>query len=214
MSQRGGRPIDFQAWAQNQIVKRAVAALEARDEAFAERNADNGYVQGSYYLRLSSSMDAPEFSVHSFQINDRMASIDEKNLTISLHFAKNWSWEQIPQITRSGTGYEFLNADGNTVEPDEKGQIDFSKAKMLRLYEDLTSYAQAGKDTEGLSYHKDYELKFTRGNSAECELLSYSVGVAGEQIDWSADGKTITVTIPYATDWNTLKSSYTIWSVC
>lgn len=33
MSQRGGRPIDFQAWAQNQIVKRAVAALEARDEA-------------------------------------------------------------------------------------------------------------------------------------------------------------------------------------
>ena len=29
MSQRGGRPIDFQAWAQNQIVKRAVAALEA-----------------------------------------------------------------------------------------------------------------------------------------------------------------------------------------
>lgn len=40
MSQRGGRPIDFQAWAQNQIVKRAVAALEARDEAFAERNAD------------------------------------------------------------------------------------------------------------------------------------------------------------------------------
>ena len=40
MPQRGGRPIDFQAWAQNQIVKRAVAALEARDEAFAERNAD------------------------------------------------------------------------------------------------------------------------------------------------------------------------------
>ena len=36
MSQRGGRPIDFQAWAQNQIVKRTVAALEARDEAFAE----------------------------------------------------------------------------------------------------------------------------------------------------------------------------------
>lgn len=186
--------------------------LSARDPATntVYNSGANGYVQGSYYLRLSSSTDAPEFSVHSFQINDRMASIDEKNLTISLHFAKNWSWEQIPQITRSGTGYKFLDADGKTVEPDEKGQIDFSKAKMLRLYEDLTSYAQAGKDTEGLSYHKDYELNFTRGNSAECELLSYSVGVAGEQIDWSADGKTITVTIPYATDWNTLKSSYTI----
>lgn len=186
--------------------------LSAKDPATntVYNSGTNGYVQGSYYLRLSSSTDAPEFSVHSFQINDRMASIDEEIPTISLHFAKNWSWEQIPQITRSGTGYEFLNADGNTVEPDEKGQIDFSKAKMLRLYEDLTSYAQAGKDTEGLSYHKDYELKFTRGNSAECELLSYSVGVAGEQIDWSADGKTITVTIPYATDWNTLKSSYTI----
>lgn len=186
--------------------------LSARDPATntVYNSGANGYVQGSYYLRLSSSTDEPEFSVHSFQINDRMASIDEENLTISLHFAKNWSWEQIPQITRSGTGYKFLNADGNTVEPDEKGQIDFSKAKMLRLYEDLSSYAQAGKDTEGLSYHKDYELNFTQGDSAECELLSYSVGVAGEQIDWSADGKTITVTIPYATDWNTLKSSYTI----
>ena len=186
--------------------------LSARDPATntVYNSGANGYVQGSYYLRLSSSTDAPEFSVHSFQINDRMASIDEENLTISLHFAPNWLPEQIPQITRSGTGHEFLGADGNPVEPDGKGQIDFSKAKRLRLYEDLTSYAQAGKDTEGLSYHKDYELNFTQGDSAECELLSYSVGVAGEQIDWSADGKTITVTIPYATDWNTLKSSYTI----
>lgn len=184
--------------------------LSARDPATntVYNSGANGYVQGSYYLRLSTG--DPVYSVHSFQINDRTASIDEERLTISLHFAPDWSWEQIPQITRSGTGYEFLDADGNTVGPDKKGQIDFSKAKMLRLYEDLTSYAQADKNVEGLSYHKDYELKFTRGNSAECELLSYSVGVAGEQIDWSADGKTITVTIPYATDWNTLKSSYTI----
>lgn len=184
--------------------------LSARDPATntVYNSGTNGYVQGSYYLRLSTG--DPVYSVHSFQINDRTASIDEKNLTISLHFAKNWSWEQIPQITCSGTDYEFLDADGNTVGPDKKGQIDFSKAKMLRLYEDLTSYAQAGKDAEGLSYHKDYELKFTKRNSSECELLSYSVGVADEQIDWSADGKTITVTIPYATDWNTLKSSYTI----
>lgn len=184
--------------------------LSARDPATntVYNSGANGYVQGSYYLRLSTG--DPVYSVHSFQINDRTASIDEENPTISLHFGKNWSWKQIPQITRSGTGYEFLDADGNTVERDENDQIDFSEAKKLRLYEDLTSYAQAGKDTEGLSYHKDYELKFTKGNSSECELLSYSVGVAGEQIDWSADGKTITVTIPYATDWNTLKSSYTI----
>lgn len=184
--------------------------LSARDPATntVYNSGANGYVQGSYYLRLSTG--DPVYSVHSFQINDRTASIDEERLTISLHFAPDWSWEQIPQITRSGTGYEFLDADGNTVGPDKKGQIDFSKAKMLRLYEDLTSYAQADKNVEGLSYHKDYELKFTQDNSAECELLSYSVGVAGEQIDWSADGKTITVTIPYATDWNTLKSSYTI----
>ena len=184
--------------------------LSARDPATntVYNSGTNGYVQGSYYLRLSTG--DPVYSVHSFQINDRTASIDEENLTISLHFAKNWSWKQIPQITCSGTDYEFLDADGNTVEPDEGGQIDFSRAKKLRLIEDLTSYAQAGKDTEGLSYHKDYELKFTQGNSAECELLSYSVGATGEQIDWSADGKTITVTIPYATDWNTLKSNYTI----
>ena len=50
MSQRGGRSIDFQAWAQNQIVKRAVAALEARDEAFAERNADTPLPQLARYL--------------------------------------------------------------------------------------------------------------------------------------------------------------------
>ena len=50
MSQRGGRPIDFQAWAQNQIVKRTVAALEARDEAFAERNADTPLPQLARYL--------------------------------------------------------------------------------------------------------------------------------------------------------------------
>ena len=50
MSQHGGRPIDFQAWAQNQIVKRAVAALEARDEAFAERNADTPLPQLARYL--------------------------------------------------------------------------------------------------------------------------------------------------------------------
>lgn len=184
--------------------------LSARDPATntVYNSGTNGYVQGSYYLWLSTG--DPVYSVHSFQINDRTASIDEENLTISLHFAKNWSWKQIPQITCSGTDYEFLDADGNTVETDEGGQIDFSRAKKLRLIEDLTSYAQAGKDTEGLSYHKDYELKFTQGNSAECELLSYSVGATGEQIDWSADGKTITVTIPYATDWNTLKSNYTI----
>lgn len=50
MSQRGGRPIDFQAWAQNQIVKRTVAALEARDKAFAERNADTPLPQLARYL--------------------------------------------------------------------------------------------------------------------------------------------------------------------
>ena len=50
MSQRGGRPIDFQAWAQNQIVKRTVAALGARDEAFAERNADTPLPQLARYL--------------------------------------------------------------------------------------------------------------------------------------------------------------------
>lgn len=187
--------------------------LSARDPATntVYNSGANGYVQGSYYLRLSSSTDAPEFSVHSFQINDRIADIiDEENKVISLHLAKNWSWSQVPQITNSGTSYKFLDENGQLVAPDADGKINFAAAKTLRLIEDLTSYAQTGADADGLSYHKDYELNFTQGDSAECELLSYSVGVAGEQIDWSADGKTITVTIPYATGWNTLKSSYTI----
>lgn len=66
MSQRGGRPIDFQAWAQNQIVKRAVAALEARDEAFAERNADTPLPQLARYLsrcgHLAGSQPIPQRS--------------------------------------------------------------------------------------------------------------------------------------------------------
>lgn len=101
--------------------------LSARDPATntVYNSGANGYVQGSYYLRLSTG--DPVYSVHSFQINDRTASIDEERLTISLHFAPDWSWEQIPQITRSGTGYEFLDADGNTVGPDKKDKSTFQR---------------------------------------------------------------------------------------
>lgn len=43
-------PLIFRRGRKNQIVKRAVAALEARDEAFAERNADTPLPQLARYL--------------------------------------------------------------------------------------------------------------------------------------------------------------------
>ena len=50
MSSRNGAPIDFQAWAQNQIVKRTEAALKERDAAFAERHAETPLPQLAQYL--------------------------------------------------------------------------------------------------------------------------------------------------------------------
>ena len=50
-------------------------------------------------------------------------------------------------------------------------------------------------------------LNITQGNSDACELLSFSVGAAEEQVVF--DGTNITVTIPYATKWDSLKSAYT-----
>ena len=50
MSSRSGAPIDFQAWAQNQISKRTEAALKERDEAFAARHAETPLPQLARYL--------------------------------------------------------------------------------------------------------------------------------------------------------------------
>lgn len=54
MSSRNGAPIDFQAWAQNQIVKRTEAALKERDAAFAERHAETPLPQLARYLHRCS----------------------------------------------------------------------------------------------------------------------------------------------------------------
>lgn len=54
MSSRSGAPIDFQAWAQNQIVKRTEAALKERDAAFAERHAETPLPQLARYLHRCS----------------------------------------------------------------------------------------------------------------------------------------------------------------
>ena len=51
MSSRSGAPIDFQAWAQNQISKRTEAALKERDEAFAARHAETPLPQLAQYLK-------------------------------------------------------------------------------------------------------------------------------------------------------------------
>ena len=54
MSSRSGAPIDFQAWAQNQISKRTEAALKERDEAFAARHGETPLPQLARYLHRCS----------------------------------------------------------------------------------------------------------------------------------------------------------------
>lgn len=192
-------------WAANTTITLDIYAKDPATNTVYDTEK-SGRIVSSYIVKLYSG--APNYAVTAFQINDRIANIDEDNRIISLHLAKNWSWSQVPQITNSGTSYEFLDADGQLVAPDADGKIDFAAAKKLRLIEDLTSYAQTGFDTAGLYYTKDYTLNITQGNSSECKLFSYSVGVTGEAIQWGANN-TITVTIPYADNWSNLKSSYT-----
>lgn len=181
--------------------------LSAKDPATNTiyNSSENGIVQRKYILQLS--VGDPSFSISSFQIGDRFADITGN--TISLHLSKDWSWQQAPQITCSGTGYEFLDRDGNPLATDESGKINLSNAKKLRLVEDLRPHAKDSADQSKLYYTKDYILNITRGNSESCDLLSFSVGIDGEKVQWGDDGKSIIVTIPYATEWAGLKRSIT-----
>ena len=134
-------------WAANTTITLDIYAKDPATNTVYDTEK-SGRIVSSYIVKLYSR--APNYAVTAFQINDRIANIDEDNRIISLHLAKNWSWSQVPQITNSGTSYEFLDADGQLVAPDADGKIDFAAAKKLRLIEDLTSYAQTGVDTAGL----------------------------------------------------------------
>ena len=183
--------------------------LYARDPAthVVYDNDNSGIVQNNYVLKLQTGI--PAYSVSAFEINGRKASITEAANganTIALHLAKDWSWTQKADITYTGSSYVFLDAEGNEVTADN-GKVDFTKAKTLRLTLDLSEYAASGVDAEAMRFTKDYTLEFTQGNSAECDLLSFSVGVPEEKVVF--EGTDITVTIPYATDWTDLRSSFT-----
>lgn len=170
--------------------------------------AQNGIVQNVYILRLQTG--DPTYSVSSFKIGGRTADITEAadgTNTISLHLAKDWSKAQKPDVTYTGTSYVFLAEDGTEVTAAADGKIDFTKAKTLRLTLDLSAYAASGVSADTMKFTKDYVLNITQGNSNACELLSFSVGAAEEQVVF--DGTNITVTIPYATKWDSLKSAYT-----
>ena len=168
----------------------------------------NGIVKSDYVLKLQTG--DPTYSVLSFKIGGRTADITEAadgTNTISLHLAKDWVWTQKPDVTYTGTSYAFLDENGNEVAADADGKIDFAKAKTLRLTLDLSAYAASGVSADTMKFTKDYTLNITQGNSNACELLSFSVGAAEEQVVF--DGTKITVTIPYATKWGSLKSAYT-----
>ena len=184
--------------------------LFARDPAthIVYDSERNGIVKSDYVLNLQTGY--PTYSVSSFKIGGRTADITEAadgTNTISLHLAKDWPKTQKPDITYTGTSYVFLAEDGTEVTAAADGKIDFTKAKTLRLTLDLSAYAASGVPADKMRFTKNYTLNITQGNSNACELLSFSVGAAEEQVVF--DGAKITVTIPYATKWDSLKSAYT-----
>ncbi len=88
------------------------------------------------------------------------------------------------------------------------GRIDLQKANYLVIDNDCSNFAGKGAEKDKLKFSREYELDITQGNSAECDLLSYTTGIEEESIVWN--GERITATIPYATDWSLLKSEYCI----
>lgn len=153
-------------------------------------------IKNMYRLKLTTG--EPTVSVRYFAVNDRVATIDEAAGSISLNLDTAWDWKQTPVVECSGSGYEFLDENGAVVAADAEGKTDLSAVKTLRIVLNIA----------GGEYTKDYALNITRGNSAECELKAYSVGIENEKVEIS--GTNVTVTIPFDTDWSTLKAEYTV----
>lgn len=192
------------AWAFGKTVFLSAYVRDRSTDAVYDGTSKYGSIPSKNYS-LKILQGDPEFFVSSFLIGGRTATIDQENKMISLNIANGLDWEQKPEITYTATEISYLDENGAAVEPDAEGRIDFSKAKTLLLVNDLSEYVSG----EGSAvYEKRYALNITQGNSGACKLLSFSLGAEGEAIEWT--GSDITVTIPYATAWDSLAAQYTL----
>lgn len=166
----------------------------------ARRNmgSKNGIIRSSYVIRIQSG--SPVFGVGYFSAAGRIATIDDEGNKISLHLPADSPWLTSVDVEYTGTALTYLDSARNKVAPDSLGRIDLEKAKYLVIDNDCSAFAAKGADKDSLQFSREYELDITQGNSAECDLLSYTTGIEEESIVWS--GEQITVTIPYATDWS------------
>ena len=162
-------------------------------------------VRSSYVIRIQSG--SPVFGVNYFSAAGRIATIDDEGNKISLHLPADSPWLTSFDVEYTGTALTYLDSARNEVAPDSSGRIDLEKAKYLVIDNDCSAFAAKGADKDSLQFSREYELDITQGDSAECDLLSYTTGVEEESIVWNEEQ--ITVTIPYATDWSQLKSEYT-----
>lgn len=193
------------AWQVNGI---SIITLTAKDPATTRVYGDsqNGIIRSNYVIRIRSG--SPAFGVNYFSAAGRIATIDDEgNKKISLHLPADSPWLTSVDVEYTGTALTYLDSARNKVAPDSLGRIDLEKAKYLVIDNDCSAFAAKGADKDSLQFSREYELDITQGNSAECDLLSYTTGIEEESIVWN--GEQITVTIPYATDWSLLKSEYT-----
>lgn len=193
------------AWQVNGI---SIITLTAKDPATTRVYGDsqNGIIRSNYVIRIRSG--SPAFGVNYFSAAGRIATIDDEgNKKISLHLPADSPWLTSVDVEYTGTALTYLDSARNKVAPDSLGRIDLEKAKYLVIDNDCSAFAAKGADKDSLQFSREYELDITQGNSAECDLLSYTTGIEEESIVWN--GERITATIPYATDWSLLKSEYT-----
>lgn len=175
--------------------------ITARDPATDTiYNSDqNGKIQTQYILKLRSG--EPVFGIASFEAGGRSADIDFDGNIISLHLATDVSFMQTPAVSYTGTGLKYLDAQGDELTPDAQGAIDLSLVKTLVVVNDFSAMASSSGGS-GFVREKSYALNVTQGNSDQCEMRSFSLGVEGESVTWN--GMDIGVVIPYATDWASL----------
>ena len=195
------------AWSVNGI---SIITLTAKDPATTRVYGDsqNGIIRSNYVIRIQSG--SPAFGVNYFSAAGRIATIDDdEGNKISLHLPADVdsSMPTSVDVKYTGTALTYLDSARNEVVPDSLGRIVLEKAKYLVIDNDCSAFAAKGADKDSLQFSREYELDITQGNSAECDLLSYTTGIEEESIVWN--GEQITVTIPYATDWSLLKSEYT-----
>ena len=199
-------PVDIEitgGWKLNGI---SFVTLYARDPATIHvyNNEAEGIIKDDNIIRIMEG--TPLFGLMDFGAYGRNGRIDDASAVVSLHLPDGASWVFNPDTDFVGSDVIYLDSEGTEIYPDENGEINFSVVNRLVVINDFTDY-MTDPSAEPIIFTKEYTLDITQGNSSECDLLNFSLGVEGEYIEMNGD--IITVYIPFGTDWSLLNSQYT-----